>query len=121
MKDTEKYLKEHYATATWASMQTHLGMTKAAIIKQASVLGLVRDFKRTKAQEFTIGAPRVIKESIVQCGDAPIRNSNVKGPPYDCPELRFHAARLGALDAYMLPSRSGSRLTHRDGRVEELA
>lgn len=38
---------------------------------------------------------------------------------YDGAELRPNAARKGAMDAFELPSRMGSRLIFRDGTVRE--
>ena len=40
---------------------------------------------------------------------------------YDGAELRPSAARKGAMDAFALPSRMGSRLIFRDGTVREAA
>lgn len=52
-------------------------------------------------------------------GDLPIRNSNSTGS-YEGKELAPFSGREGANDAIALPSRMGSRLHYRDGRVERL-
>lgn len=43
------------------------------------------------------------------------------GPPYLCPELDVASPRLGAMAAFECPSRIGSRLYYRDGRVEDMS
>lgn len=47
-----------------------------------------------------------------------ITNSSSCGP-YDGAELRPFDGRPGAMAAYSLPSRVGSQLVYRDGRVEK--
>lgn len=41
-------------------------------------------------------------------------------PPYLCPELYVASSRPGAMTAFECPSRIGSRLFYRDGRVEDV-
>ena len=41
-------------------------------------------------------------------------------PTYSCPELRPFDGRPGSMDAFACPSRVGSRLHYRDGRVVEI-
>ena len=42
--------------------------------------------------------------------DEPIRTADPKAKPYDGAELRPFEGRIGAMDAYKLPSRRGNQL-----------
>lgn len=115
-----KYLAEHYATAPWSTILVATGCSKAAIYHFAHEMGLKRPAHRTKDQQFTIGAVRVVKEYVAPSAKAPpIRNSNAKGT-YTGAELLPYQGRPGAMDAYALPSRTFDKRQYRDGRVEAI-
>ncbi len=112
----EAALRKHYATMPWPQLMDLLGKTRRAIYAKAYNLNLTRTEQHTRHehQNFTIGATRVIKNKPVAkpVADVPVLNSTSRGT-YNGAELRFHAARPGALDAYLLPSRAGDRRTYR--------
>lgn len=116
----EALLRQHYATMPIPELMVLLGKTKSAIYGKAHNLGIVREAEvvRHDGQRFTIGAPRVVKSKTTPAPrELPVLNSTVnhKEHPYTGAELRFQAARPGAMDAYALPSRAGDRRTHHSG------
>lgn len=114
----EGLLREHYATMPWPELTKLLGKPRSAIYAKAFAMNLTREGvpARTDAQNFTIGRVRVLKvKPTAKPVALPVLNSTVnhKEHPYNGAELRFQAARPGALDAYALPSRAGDRRTYR--------
>lgn len=112
---------QHYPTATWPELESMFGMSKRAIYNKAARMGLSRprDVQRKPVQDFTIGAARVIVVPLSTPENPPIRNGTVdKGDHYAGQELHPYVGRPGAMDAFSLPSRAGSRRTYRDGAVE---
>lgn len=116
--EQEALLRKHYATMPLSQLMELLGKTRRAIYAKAYNLNLTRAEQHTRHehQNFTIGATRVIKNkpAAKPVADVPVLNSTSRGT-YSGAELRFHAARPGALDAYLLPSRAGDRRTYRVG------
>lgn len=120
--EQEALLRKHYTTMPILDLVALLGKSKSAIYGKAFNIGITReDAPKPRAdQAFTIGAPRMHRAKQGAkvprpAAATPVLNSTVnhKKHPYDGAELRFHAARPGALDAYLLPSRIGDRRTYR--------
>ena len=114
-----KYLMANYARAPWPEILEATGCSKATIYHFAYEMGLKRPVLRTKDQQFTIGAARVVKEHLAPSAKAPVRNSNAKGT-YTGAELLPYQGRPGAMDAFALPSRTFDKRQYRDGRVEAI-
>lgn len=116
-----KYLMANYATAPWPEILSATGCSKATVYHLAYEMGLKRPAQRTKDQQFTIGATRVVKECVAPSKSLkPVLNSTVdhKKHPYAGAELLPYSGRPGAMDAYALPSLALGKRMYRDGRVE---
>lgn len=118
-----KYLMGNYARAPWPEILEATGCSKATVYHFACEMGLKRPAHRTKDQQFTLGAARVVKEHVAPSKSLkPVLNSTVdhKKHPYHGPELRPYEGRPGAMDAFALPSRGFGQRAYRDGRVEAI-
>ena len=118
--EQEELLRKHYATTPIEELVVMLGRPTRSIYAKAHLMNLVRrKYKRKPHQSFAIvGQARVVKEILGDTSaDMPILNSTARGR-YDGSELRPFAGRPGAMDAFALPSRIGSRRIYRDGRAE---
>lgn len=64
-------------------------------------------------------ARRLLRDKVATPNRTRISNTTATDP-YDFAELRPFDRRRGALDAFALPSRMGSRLHYPDGRIVEI-
>lgn len=87
----ETHLRDLYSRAPWAELEDTLGMPAQTIQEHARALGLRRHYSADHAP---------LQTGVAQ----PPRHNIFASRPYTCPELRVAPSRVGAADAYKLPS-----------------